>query len=160
MWKDRLFMECICHLLNSSWRDRTLLDIQAIKCCKQSKYITYSLWNKNKYLLLWQSMKQNKKNQGKPRLICILAQLPTHPVSKRSHAGRPSTWVRSKKEINQGKSYSANAEMLLRTRNLVTQWDRSHDCTGPALTKEGICISTILLTYKMLHTFALFQDCE
>jgi len=30
----------------------------------------------------------------------------------------------------------------------------------PQSPKEAICISTILLIYQVLHTFALLQDCE
>ena len=48
------------------------------------------------------------------------------------------TWVGSVEGKNRGKpSPHKSAERLLRTQDLVTQWDSSHHCTGPPFQKKN-----------------------
>jgi hypothetical protein len=72
----------------------------------------------------------------------LVLEAPTHgkdilrqifPSKREEAASKALTWVGSKKGINWNKPSPANANRLLWTHDLVTQWDRYHHCTRPAL---------------------------
>lgn len=64
----------------------------------------------------------------------------------------PVPKAQSKEGISRGKPSPTNAEGLLQTRNLITQWDSSHQCSRPDLLGKNVLSKIFLLSHGIKKT--------